>query len=74
MIWQGKNHLHGSSIDTNAPVGNHSRMVHADAGLVEEGKVHADTGMVVTQKPLMLRWLKNHKDETLKAGRIDLIR
>jgi hypothetical protein len=36
MIWQGKNHLHGSSIDTNAPVGNHGGMVQADTGMVEK--------------------------------------
>jgi hypothetical protein len=62
-IWQGGNHLHGSSIGTKKKKGPRR---------IANG--HTSTsGMVITQKPLMLQYLKTHKDETLEAGRLDLI-
>ena len=57
------NHLHGSSIGTKKKKGPRR---------IANG--HTSTsGMVITQKPLMLQYLKTHKDETLEAGRLDLI-
>jgi hypothetical protein len=50
MIWQGQNYLHGSPIDTNEK-----------KGPKQVGTVHTLTsGMVITQKPLMLqcRWMQ----------------
>ena len=62
MIWQGGKHIHGSTVDTLA---NNS---------IPSDKPSVSTGMVITQKPLMLTLANNHKLETYAAARLDLIK
>jgi hypothetical protein len=68
MIWQGEKYLHGSSLNGQnfrkiRWMGNMSASTWRAVQKRRE-KEYQSTGMVITQKPLMVSLTKSHQDET----------
>jgi hypothetical protein len=68
MIWQGEKYLHGSSLNgqnfrKRRRMGNMSASTWR-AVQKRRKKEYQSTGMVITQKPLMVTLTKSHRDET----------
>jgi hypothetical protein len=62
MIWQGGRNIHGSTVNT------------LTNNIIPRDEPSISTGMVITQKPLMLTLANKHKLETYVAARLDLIK